>query len=233
MVEEEVEIFTNLPASVDLRPNCPPVYDQLQLEASTPNAVAAAIHILLITNSQTLYTPSRLFIYYGARSTEGDISDNKPVTIPDCINVCTSLGVCTEDTMPYAPLRFVAPPTAAAYTEALTHLVTASSPVAQTAMALQTALYAGHPIIFNFDGYEKFFKDIVDQTGVLKVPEVWEELVQPWSAVIVGYDSGAQIFWVRNSLSDAWGNAGYFTMPYEYVLNPTMARDFWIITAIN
>jgi len=45
-----------------------------------------------------------------------------------------------------------------------------------------------------------------------------------------GYDDQAQHFIVRNSWGADWGQAGYFTMPYAYLLDSNLADDFWVIT---
>lgn len=53
-----------LPTSVDLRPQCPPVYDQLTLGSCTSNAIAGAIEFDRLKQGLPDFMPSRLFIYY-------------------------------------------------------------------------------------------------------------------------------------------------------------------------
>src|SRR5438309_10585387 len=53
-----------LPPSVDLRPGCPPIYDQGQLGSCTANAIAAAIQFEQIRQKEPKpFAPSRLFIW--------------------------------------------------------------------------------------------------------------------------------------------------------------------------
>jgi len=47
--------------------------------------------------------------------------------------------------------------------------------------------------------------------------------------LIVGYDDVQKRLIVRNSFGPAWGQAGYFTLPYDYVQAADLARDFWVI----
>jgi hypothetical protein len=54
---------TQLPVCVDLRPRCPPVYDQLTVGSCTANAIAGAIQFDQMRQHMTpTFTPSRLFI---------------------------------------------------------------------------------------------------------------------------------------------------------------------------
>ena len=46
---------------------------------------------------------------------------------------------------------------------------------------------------------------------------------------MVGYDEAQQRFLVRNSWGKNWGKAGYFTMPYAYLLDANLSDDFWTI----
>ena len=47
--------------------------------------------------------------------------------------------------------------------------------------------------------------------------------------VLVGYDDTEQQFIVRNSQGASWGANGYGFVPFSYVLNPLLARDFWVV----
>lgn len=47
--------------------------------------------------------------------------------------------------------------------------------------------------------------------------------------VLVGYDDTEQTFVVRNSQGVSWGANGYGYIPYAYVLNAMLARDFWVV----
>src|SRR6478609_9111548 len=60
-------MLASLPASVDLRPQCPPVYDQGQLGSCTANAIGAGVQFLQMKQQIPNFIPSRLFIYYQER----------------------------------------------------------------------------------------------------------------------------------------------------------------------
>src|SRR5450755_92425 len=59
-----------LPAKVDLRKQCPAVYDQGQIGSCTANAIAAAIEFDLLKQKLADFIPARLFIYYNERAME-------------------------------------------------------------------------------------------------------------------------------------------------------------------
>lgn len=49
----------------------------------------------------------------------------------------------------------------------------------------------------------------------------------------VGYDDSKQSFIVRNSWGNKWGIKGYCEMPYGYLTDPQLARDFWAIYTVE
>src|SRR3954470_14289141 len=68
------EVLGALPTSVDLRPNCPPIYNQGELGSCTANAIAAALEFDQMKEQlPKIFTPSRLFIYYNERAMEGTV----------------------------------------------------------------------------------------------------------------------------------------------------------------
>jgi len=83
--------------------------------------------------------------------------------------------------------------------------------------------------VFGFSVYESFESDAVAKSGVLDLPAPGEKQVGGHAVVGVGYDDATKRILVRNSWGPAWGQAGYFTMPYDYVNNRNLSDDFWSI----
>ena len=53
------------------------------------------------------------------------------------------------------------------------------------------------------------------------------------AVLAVGYDDKKQQFIVRNSWGEGWGQKGYFTMPYAYLTQASLASDFWTIRQVE
>ncbi|HET6989863.1 MAG TPA: C1 family peptidase, partial [Bacteroidia bacterium] len=46
-------------------------------------------------------------------------------------------------------------------------------------------------------------------------------------------DDTSKRFIVRNSWNTDWGQKGYFTIPYDYLLNANLSDDFWTIRMVE
>ena len=99
-----------LPAKVDLRPQCPPVYDQGQLGSCTANGIAAAIEFDQRKQGNKEFVPSRLFIYYNERVIEGTVSQDSGAQIRDGVKVVAKLGAPPETDWPYNIAKFAQKP---------------------------------------------------------------------------------------------------------------------------
>src|SRR3989475_8334152 len=102
---------TTLPPSVDLRPGCPPVYDQGQLGSCTANAIAAAIQFEQMRQKEPKpFAPSRLFIYYNERVMEHTVGQDAGAQIRDGMKSVNHIGVCPETDWPYVTRILLASP---------------------------------------------------------------------------------------------------------------------------
>jgi hypothetical protein len=63
----------DLPEKIDLRPQCPPVLEQLSIGSCTAIAIANCYKFLLLRENLPIFSPSRLFIYYNQRVLQGTI----------------------------------------------------------------------------------------------------------------------------------------------------------------
>jgi len=87
--------------------------------------------------------------------------------------------------------------------------------------------------VFGFSVYQSFESPQMAQSGHLSLPQPSEQMLGGHAVLAVGYDDANQWFVVRNSWGDQWGMGGYFTMPYPYLTQPNLSRDFWTIRMVN
>lgn len=222
-----------LPPSVDLRPNCPPVYDQGALGSCSANASGAALEFDQIKQGQQPVTPSRLFIYYFERLDQGDVADDTGSTITEACKVLNSYGAPAETTWPYDVSAFAIKPSNDAIKEGALHTAIKYSEVAQDETSIKSAIASGFPIIFGIQVFESFEGDGPASTGVIPMPSDSDGLMGGHAICIVGYNDSTKLFTFRNSWGTSWGDQGYGYLPYEYVLNSQLAADFWVVTQVQ
>jgi C1A family cysteine protease len=227
-------IVTRLPPRVDLRPRCPPVFDQGQLGSCTANAIGAAYRFDLKRQKVAQgFVPSRLFIYYNERAIEGTVATDSGAMLRDGIKVLAKQGVCSEARWPYDITRYAQKPPAPAYREASGHQALSYQRVAQEGFQMKGCLASGYPFVFGFAVYESFESPEVARTGQMPMPGSRERQIGGHAVMAVGYDDAGQGFICQNSWSTAWGEQGFFTMPYAYLANPQLARDLWTIRTVE
>ena len=237
--EVPIEIVLALPSAVDLRPLCPPVYDQGRLGSCTANAIAAAIAFEQRKLAEPLlFTPSRLFIYYNERSLQDTINADTGAPLREGMKVVNRMGVCPEDELdntanwPYDPTQFAARPHDPCYAAARHVRALRYQRLRHSLEDLKGCLAEGYPFVFGFTVYTSFEGLQVRETGAMALPEPDDTVVGGHAAMAVGYDDTRQVLIVRNSWGPEWGDHGYFYMPYEYLIARGLARDFWTIRLI-
>src|SRR5512137_857458 len=221
-------IPAKLPSSVDLRSGCPPVEDQGALGSCTGNAIVGALEYLELKDKLPLVDLSRLFVYYNERVMEHTVQSDAGAQIRDGIKSVSKQGVCSEAKWPYVISKFAAKPPAACYTEALKHRIVEYRRL-NVLDDMRACLAEGYPFVFGFTVYESFESEQVAKTGIVPMPQTSERVLGGHAVVGVGYDDTQSRFIVRNSWGTGWGMQGYFTMPYEYLANPHLASDFWVV----
>lgn len=236
-------VLSGLPTQVDLRPGCPPVYDQARIGSCTANAIAAAHEFDQMKQglaAPSPFTPSRLFIYYNERAMEGSVASDSGAQIRDGVKSIAKQGVCREDPTwpydgdPFPPNNLITQkPSQAAYSEAGQYVAVQYQRVARVLAQMKGCLAAGYPFVFGFTVYESFEGPDVARTGIVPMPQPSERVLGGHAVVAAGYDDGQQRFIVRNSWGSAWGMNGYCTMPYLYLTSATLASDFWTLRLVK
>jgi len=228
------KLLRSLPARVDLRTHCPPVYNQGALHSCTANAIAAAIQFDQIKEQRPqAFVPSRLFIYYNERAIERSVASDSGAQIRTGIKSIAKRGVCPEPLWPYRARKFREKPRQKCYADAAKHPGVTYRRVRRTLAELKACLASGFPFVFGFTVYESFHSEKVRHTGRASMPMRREKCHGGHAVMAVGYDDDQRRFIVRNSWGPKWGMRGYFTMPYDYFMNHHLSQDFWTIRVIE
>lgn len=229
-----LNMLATLPPSVDLRNQCPPVYDQGNLGSCTANGIGAAVQFdRKKENFSPDFVPSRLFIYYNERVIEHTVHTDAGAMIRDGIKSVAKQGVCPEDRWPYDISKFADKPDASCYEEARKYKAVEYNRILQTLNQMKGCLASGFPFVFGFTVYDSFEDPSVAQSGVVPMPKPQEQVLGGHCMMVVGYDDAQQRFLVRNSWGTGWGMQGYCTMPYSYLTDHGLSSDFWTIRAIK
>jgi C1A family cysteine protease len=221
------------PPSFDMTPKMPPPYDQGQVGSCTGNSSAAAFQYAQIKQGLPSWIPSRLFAYLNGRRAEGTVDTDAGAQLKDVVRGIATYGIVPETEWPYDENKWMDIPDAQVYTDALKNVATSYLAVRQTVDDICTTLAGNEPVIFGFSVYSAFESQQVAETGILNLPTASEQLLGGHAVLAVGYDDASQRFRVRNSWGPGWGQQGYFTIPYDYLSNPDLADDFWILRTVD
>lgn len=222
------------PASVDLRPGCPSIiYNQGDLGSCTANALAGLYQYNEIAQKKVPnFMPSRLFIYYNERYLDGTVMFDSGARLRDGIRALAKWGVPDENLWPYHVQNFKNKPTDDVYKAASVDIITQYSRISQKIQDLRVCLAQGHPFTIGFVVYESFESDAVAKTGIVNMPSYNERSLGGHAVLVVGYNDAQGRFLVRNSWGSNWGQGGYFTIPYEYILNSDLTGDIWTVQMV-
>ena|SRR5579859_511988 len=226
----KAEHLAKPPAKVDLRPQCPPVYDQRPLNSCTANAIAAALEFERMRMKLTpAFTPSRLFIYWNERKLAGDTAKDAGAPLRDGIKAVAKQGDCPEPKWPYDPKKVLDEPLEGCYKEAMKYPHLSYQAVQQDLTHLKACLASGQPFVLAIHVYSGAETPEAKKTDSFPTPKAGEQEIGTHAVMAVGYDDAARHFIVRNSWGPSWGVQGYFYLPYDYVANPAYAGDFWVL----
>jgi C1A family cysteine protease len=229
------EQLSSLSSEIDLRSQCPPIYNQETLASCTANAIVAAVEFQRRKQRLLDIRLSRLFVYYNEREREGTVNLDCGAQIRDGIKTVVAQGICSESEWPYDITKFAVKPPPNCYQNALKDRVVKYKRLSQNLEHMKECLMSTNPFIFGLFFYESFLSIEVARTGIVPMPNDEERKESPHhhAVLAVGYNDSEKCFIARSSSGQQWGMQGYFTIPYSYVTDSNLADDFWVIELIE
>lgn len=224
------ESSTEPPSRVDLRRYCSPVENQSQSNSCCANAAVGAYEYLCWReaekNGDTPGDISRLFVYYIGRLRDKQLFNeasplaDEGMTLTGAIDALTMKGACLQSSWPFELDNINSSPPEEAFLQAMHYKISEAKEVPTTIPAMKACLAEGFPIIFGLKLTKKFFSP--GPNGIIATPDP----ADPKSAehgmhamLVVGYSDNEQMFIVRNSWGEDWGDKGYCYVPYDYAGN--------------
>ena len=214
--------------SVDIRSRMPAVYDQGALSSCTANALCA-----LVAYIQPSLDASRLFLYFNTREIEGTTDQDIGATLTDGARALSSKGVCVEVEWPYVASNVLGQPPEACYASAKKHMAILPKNLKVDFDTLRRALSAGWPFAVGIMVFASMESNEAARTGKVALPSPGEKSLGGHAVVCVGYDDAGQVWIMRNSWGPAWGDKGYFYLPYAYLTDVHLASDIWVVTSVT
>ena len=220
-----------LPKKFDLSAEMPPVLDQGSLGSCTSQSCSNILRHLLKKEDLPEFQPSRLYIYWNTRvAIEGVApTEDSGCCIRDVCKALTEYHACDESFWPYDITKYAVHPPIEAYKNANVHTGISYYAIEQNLLSIKKALYEKFPIMFGIQIYESLETEEVMKTGIIPMPNtVKEQLYGGHCVTLTGYNDETHMFTLQNSWGNV-GNHGFFNIPYDYVLNPHLASDFWVL----
>jgi C1A family cysteine protease len=214
-----------LPAHVDNRASCAPIYDQGALGSCTGFAIAKGLReFIQRTNHEAQVPLSAMFLYYEERVLQDTVNEDSGATMTAGLQVLQDTGVAPDSAWPYNIPQFKVKPSQAAYDAAGANKVHHATQV-KGLDDVKTVVAKGGAVAIGFQVYQSFMK--IGADGVMPMPKPTERVVGGHAVLVVGYDDAKKAVLVRNSWGTKWGQEGYFWMPYAFIGDENQADDFW------
>jgi C1A family cysteine protease len=218
--------------NIDLSSKMPAVLDQLELPTCASNAASNALKYLLMCEKKNAIQPSRLYIDYVARVLieKHSPDDNNGVCIRDICKAIQKYYVCDEKIYPYLTANYAKPPSLEIFRAASLYKKVMYSAVPQNIVILKTTLSNAQPIMIGITLYSSFMSGQVANTGIIPMPNLAiENTIGASAGLLVGFDDNTRMFKVMMSWGGEWADEGYCYLSYDYVMNPFLAFEFWVL----
>lgn len=202
------------------------------------HAVGKAWQYVLGTEGRAHPVPSRLFIYWNARSYSNTQQADIGATIRDTMQAVHDFGAPAERVWPYIQKKFGTRPVQEAFDQAERREVIEYLSVAQDpdGASIKSSLAEGFPVVIGFTMYDGS-QPYAGNGWYQPLPRASESIMAHHAVLVVGHKI------VRNKpcwivMDSAIGddpelNHGYWFMDERYLFNPDLSADFWTLRKVS
>jgi len=225
-------IVEKLPNILNLRDKIKlPVLSQGDLGSCVANATSSAILFFQKRSKKREFQASRLYIYYFSRLVENSIYIDAGCEIRTAMKAVAKYGACREELFPYNIEKFTQRPNKFLRKEGKSLIKNFRYlAIDQELNIIKNCLFQGYPIIFGIELYESSECSKNLKSGIISMPDINnEKYIGGHCVLLVGYDDINEMFCFLNSWGSDVGDDGYFYIAYDYVLDNSLATDFWTI----
>jgi len=208
-----------------------PILDQGNLGSCVCNSAS----LIISTQTKNRVSISRILLYALCRIYDNSSLDqDSGTTVLTCCKIIKNNGACLESVYPYTINNFSLLPSLNVFKSCNLFKNFTYYSINQDLNTLKQCLVTYNmPITFGIYVYDSFLSIQVAKTGIVPMPNTKTETLQGGHCVtMVGYDDNKSWFICANSWGTSWGSNGLFYLPYNYVLDPNLAGDFFRYTFI-
>jgi C1A family cysteine protease len=217
-----------IPPSVDLRPYCSAVSDQLNLGACGGFTIAEGLGEFLRIKESKKVELSALWVYQKVLLMTYSFGVDRGITLRDGMKVASKQGIALDSDWPYDISKFKVRPPVEVDQRALNNKLTTYHRL-YTLKDIKYSISEGYGCAIGFMVRRSF--ESIKSDGKMKMPSFWEARLGGHAVFVVGYKDdpswkGGGYLIIKNSWGTYWGDVGYFYMPYAYV-NPINVPEIW------
>lgn len=206
---------------IDLRSQCPRIYDQGSIGSCTAN-VGCLFYSMI--SHQPKFEGSRMFLYYNTRVKFGNVDKDTGAVIHTAMAALKETGICPESKWEYDSDNLFKRPPKDLYELAKNCKLNKIQHLQRNRTVLLHCLESGKPFVFGFNLGKGFMKRVGKTGTFFKQEDI--QFKGSHAVCCVGYSKEAQSFLVANSWGNKWGFKGYFLMKEALMLDPKVTGMF-------
>lgn len=217
----------SIPQRIDLRQWAGPIKDQGEEGSCTGHAFSSAREWIARRYEKSSPVLSPQFLYVEELIADKTFPNDEGAMPRTACATLTTKGCCEASLYPYIAEKFTGP-TVEQEQNALKFRTGAYHRISSLHDLLSCVSDpTPWPVTVGFTVYDSFMSDKTADTGVMAIPQSGEAKQGGHEVLCVGYDLPNQLALIQNSWGDAWGQRGYFWMPFSVLASPD--TDLWVV----